>query len=85
MDGKKHTLESNDDEWLAQLRQALANALAEAGSPALDIEWLLGRCEDTAKMSGHWRDASMRQLRKDLQDFDTEFPGILPPHFLGEL
>jgi hypothetical protein len=85
MDGTKHTLESNDDEWLALVRHALANALTEPGAPVLDIEWLLGRCEDTAKMSDHWRDASMRQLRKDLHDFNAEFPGILPPHFLCEL
>ena len=78
MDGTKHTLESND-EWLARIRHVLANALTEPGAPVLDIEWLLSRCEDTAKMSGHWRNTSMKQLWKDLHDFNAEFPGVLPP------
>lgn len=84
MDGSEHTLEGGGGEWLASARDALADALKKPRAPVYDIRWLIGRCDDTANMSGPLRDASLAQLRKDLRDFEEEFPGVLPPHVLAE-
>jgi hypothetical protein len=89
MDDSEHTRPlaaggGGDDEWLASVRRALADARARPGSPVLDIEWLLTRCDDTARMSGPLRDASLTQLRQDLRDFEEEFPRVLPPRVLDE-
>jgi hypothetical protein len=70
--------QSSDQElWIQQIRQQLIDMSKRPNVPILDIEWLIRRCEDTINMQGHWRQASLEQLIKDVQDFDSEFPGYI--------
>ncbi|AUX46618.1 uncharacterized protein SOCE26_081240 [Sorangium cellulosum] len=70
--------------WLQRLRARLLEVLDGPGVPVLDIEWLLLRCDDTLAMEGDWRQRSLHQLVKDVQDFNSEFPGYLPDDLLRQ-
>ena len=73
------------EEWLVDLDLALKTLLRHEGVPVLDIQWLLVRCEDSRRVSGEMREASLDQLVKDVKRFDTEFPGLLPRKLVSGL
>ncbi len=53
--------------------------------PWLDLAWLRARCDDTLLFTGQYQQASIRQLRLDINDFVAEFPNVLPMHLIEEL
>ena len=57
---------------------------APSPKPLGDIGWLRTRCDDTLRpgVNEHWRCLSLAQLKKDVTNFNTEFPGLLAPDLL---
>lgn len=68
---------SDQELWVQSLRQRLVKILDNPSAPVLDVEWLIERCDDTLPLSDHWRQASFAQLLRDVEAFDSEFPGYL--------
>ena len=78
--------ENLQQKQIEHLADALRRLRGNPGSPILDIEWLLLRCEDTIGYQGELRQASIRQLIKDIKDFDERFPNLIPAElFPGHL
>lgn len=69
---------SEKDQWVRDLAGVLHGLLKGSDVPAGDIEWLRLRCEDTLAYRGHLRDASVRELVKDVRRFEARSPGLLP-------
>jgi hypothetical protein len=65
-------------EIVQRLREQLGTLVASPDAPRLDVEWLQQRCDDTLRYSGERRAQSFRQLQKDVRDFASEFPDVLP-------
>ncbi|WP_437672528.1 hypothetical protein [Sorangium sp. So ce131] len=79
-----HVDNESREVWPQRLRACLLEVLDGPGVPVLDIEWLLLRCDDTLAMEGDWRQRSLHQLLKDVEDFDSRFPGCLPEDLLRQ-
>ena len=74
------------DEIVEALRSRLLELEQTPDGPHYDAEWLRLRCEDTLRgATEHWRSLSLRQLKKDVADFDAEFPGLLAPALVEAL
>ncbi|MDC3960699.1 hypothetical protein [Polyangium jinanense] len=72
-------MSKKEESWTHEIRAHLVALSREPERPALDIEWLIARCDDTlVRYEGHWQQASYRQLTKDVANFADEFPGMLP-------
>jgi hypothetical protein len=71
-------LAKNEESWARELRAHLVALSREPGRPALDIAWLIARCDDTlVRYESDWQQASYRQLTKDVANFADRFPGML--------
>ena len=73
---------TSEDAWISQVVATLRESLSRSDMPILDIEWLILRCEDTLRYTGDLRHASARQLIKDLESFNSRFPGALSQQLL---
>lgn len=73
---RKRYNERMNTEVIERLRSSLQR-VAELDSPALDVEWLRRRCDDTLRYAGLLQSDSARQLKRDVEKFVLEFPGIL--------
>jgi hypothetical protein len=70
------------------VRARLAALEREPGPdiPPYDVLWLKERCESTLRGGNdYWCRLSLRQLKKDVANFDKEFPGLLDPDLLMAL
>ena len=74
---------SKRDRWLDELEMFLMRSLGEEGTPVFDVRWFLLRVKDTKDYRGQIRDASFRDLSKDLVGLDEEYPSFLPAHLLA--
>jgi len=68
------------------LRSCLTVLEKTPGAPRGDAEWLRIRCDDTL-LGGdeYWCKLSLRELEKDVVNFNTEFPGLLAPDLVQAL
>lgn len=56
------------------------------GAPRGDAEWLRIRCDDTlVGGDDYWCNMSLRELKKDVANFNAESPGLLDPDLLQAL
>ena len=60
------------------LRPVLARLDVSVDGPRCDAGWLMRRCDDTLLARGAYQLASHKQLERDVAEFDSEFPGMLP-------
>jgi hypothetical protein len=68
--------------WLDELEAFLLRSLAEEGTPVLDVRFLLKRIQDTQGYKGQIRDASFRELSKELEETNELYPSFLPLRLL---
>jgi hypothetical protein len=69
--------------WLDELEAFLIRSLAEEeGTPVLDVRFLLKRIQDTQGYKGQIRDASFRELSKELKETNEIYPSFLPLRLL---
>ncbi|APR87817.1 hypothetical protein A7982_13166 [Minicystis rosea] len=70
------------------VRARLLELEKEPEAPIGDIEWLSARCDDTLGVYGgddHWCNLSLRQLKKDVAQFNDEFADLLSGDLLMAL
>lgn len=68
-------MENNNVLWVKRVRRALTRLSKMDEAPALDIKWLMLRCDDTLRYPEDIQRASALELVKDLAAFDEIFPG----------
>lgn len=69
---------NDSTEWVEELLVAFRAAKQEHDILEYDIHWLESRCMDTLRYEGAQQRLSLRELRKEVAEFDVEFPGIVP-------
>jgi hypothetical protein len=73
------------EDVIRRLRDCLLQLEDAVGAPCLDARWLRLRCDDTLSFTGQLRDASVRQLKKDVALFVEELPELLPESLIRQV